>query len=463
MAVWSEVDFSALTEDRRIDAEHYRPEYLAQAKRIAGLPHKQLWEIADISDGNHISIAESFVDDGIRYLRGQDLSDFFIADKTPVFIPQSTYDALKRSHMRPGDILLGIVATIGTVSLVTNRFGKLTGNCKIGIIRPKNIESEFLATFFLSALGQREIHRWARGTVQTGVILPDLKRLPIPIISASIRSGIAEQVCAALSRKEECTQLLADAETALDEALGLTQMDLTPHLFYEARYADASAACRIDADYFQPAKRTVLAALSRMGGESIGRQFRSVRQLWQPDRMNPADAVRNYDLTDALSGFLDDTLEPTTAAQIGSTKKAFAPGDLVISRLRSYLKEIAIVLPGGETPLVGSSEFIVLRPKQNALPVEALLVYLRSPYVQTILKWCQDGSNHPRFDEKELLAIPVPDKVMSIGKELTAKVKNALTARRESRRLLDTAKRTVEVAIEESEAAALRFLKEQQG
>jgi restriction endonuclease S subunit len=114
----------------------------------------------------------------------------------------------------------------------------------------------------------------------------------------------------------------------------------------------------------------------------------------------------------------------------------------------SYLKEIAVVLPGGDTPLVGSSEFIVLRPNRKALPVEALLVYLRSPYVQTILKWCQDGSNHPRFDEKELLAIPIPAKIAKIQDHLAARVKDAIAARRESRRILDTAKRAVEMAIE---------------
>jgi type I restriction enzyme, S subunit len=138
-------------------------------------------------------------------------------------------------------------------------------------------------------------------------------------------------------------------------------------------------ASRMDAEYFQPAKRAALDALLRMPGQSIGQQFRSVRRLWQPDRAKAGDPIRNYDLTEALSIFLDHSLEPTSAEQIGSTKKLLAPGDVVISRLRSYLKEIALVLPGDNLPLVGSTEFIVLRPNRNGFPAGALLVYLRSP------------------------------------------------------------------------------------
>ncbi len=106
-----------------------------------------------------------------------------------------------------------------------------------------------------------------------------------------------------------------------------------------------------------------------------------------------------------------------------------------------------MVLNTGDVPMVGSSEFIVLRPEAEAIRVEALLVYLRSRYIQTVLKWCQDGSNHPRFDQKELLTLPVPDVVCDNQEEITDKVKESITARREARQLLEEAKTMVEKAI----------------
>ena len=158
-------------------------------------------------------------------------------------------------------------------------------------------------------------------------------------------------------------------------------------------------------------------------------------------------------MTDALRPFLDETLEPTPAAEIGSTKKRLQAGDLVISRLRSYLKEIAVVLPSEGVPMVGSTEFIVLRPGKDAIKAETLFVFLRSPCVQTVLKWCQDGSNHPRFDEKEVLGLRVPNVVADIQDELGELVGKSIAARREARRLLEDAKDLVEGAILPSNGA----------
>jgi type I restriction enzyme S subunit len=224
-------------------------------------------------------------------------------------------------------------------------------------------------------------------------------------------------------------------------------VDLTPRLFYQDTFAHAADAGRFDAEYYQPAKWNVLRTLAAMPGKPLEEHFRPVKKLWQPSDQPATAIVRNYDLTDALTPFLDDTTPTATAGEIKSTKKRFEPGDLVISRLRSYLKEIAVVLAANGTPQVGSTEFIVLRSRKTKLSAEALLVFLRSAPVQTVLKWCQDGSNHPRFAEKELFLLPVPDTVLKVQENISAKIKEATAARQESLRLLDEAKGTIEETI----------------
>src|ERR1700674_5073905 len=111
MAVWSSVELDSLSKDFRLDAEHYQPEYLRQEKTTARLQHVELRTVANVSDGNHLSIAEQFSETGVRYLRGQDLSDFFVSDADPIYIPERIYETLSRSHMFAGDVLLGIVGT----------------------------------------------------------------------------------------------------------------------------------------------------------------------------------------------------------------------------------------------------------------------------------------------------------------------------------------------------------------
>lgn len=471
MAVWSTVSFSALTDDLRIDAEHYRPDCLAQAKRIAALPHKLLSEIADISDGNHISIAESFTDDGVRYLRGQDLADFFIADKRPVFIPESTYATLKRSHMRPGDILVGIVATIGTVSLVTDRFGKLTGNCKIGIIRPKAIESEFLAIFFLSALGQREIHRWARGTVQTGVILPDLKKLPIPIVSDSIRRAITERVRAAHARKQEYEYRFSEAEAMLNEALGLADLELPPCLFYEARFADASTAARLDAEFFQPHYTSILDHLRKTKPESIV----SLGDLLTV--CTNGHTPLHHDLSQGETLFL--TAEHVSDFQINYetdkrilavhdsgelSRTSLKEGDVLIT-IKGKVGNCAVIenLPGS----VNINQDVALVRPVDRIPLHYFCAYLNSIAGKLFVQQLSTNQINPFLALGNLRKIPFPvyseQRMAQYADKCKELIHRAVTARRDAYHLLHNAKLALEIAIEDSEAAAMRFLKEDRG
>ena len=447
MAVWSCVEIDNLSEDFRLDAEHYQPEYLRQEKAMAKLPHVELRTVADVSDGNHMSIAEDFAEKGVRYLRGQDLSDFFISDADPIYIPERTYTGLSRSHMFPGDVLVGIVGTIGSVGLVTNRHGKLTGNCKLAIIRTRSLPAEYIATYLASRVGQNEIQRRVRGAVQMGLILPDIKALPIVVPNDTQRDAIVNLVKGAERNRELCRELVAQAENLVAESLGLLNLDLSESLFYERDFADFQTANRFGAEYFMPCKQRVLDALAKQPGRLLSEHCQSVRDLFDATDARRGEQVRNFDLTAALEPVLDDSMETMPAAEIGSTKKKFQAGDVVISRLRSYLREIAVVRTSPAVAAIGSSEFIVLRPRENAkskLTPETLLIYLRSLPVQTILKWSQDGSAHPRFDEDDLLAIPVPDSVVRIAPKIDALVNEALTARAEAARLLEEAKAEVE-------------------
>lgn len=454
---------SALPGERRMDAEFWQPRYIDNVAAVSAHAHTTLGDlVTTFRKGIFYILASDYVESGIPFYRSANVQSIIPSDSGLAFITAERDRLETKTSLRRGDIMLAKTGKYGASVVLCDRCNVSQDVIAVKVKRDR-INPLFLAVYLNTKPGQLELRRWFQGQVQEHLSLPDAKRILVPLLSTEVQQSAQDTIEDAEKAFQKADDTYAEVEALLESVLGLDKLDLTPRLFYEARFAEIDAAARMDADYFQPAKRVILAALSRMARRPIGKQFRPVRQLWQPDRAKPGDRVRNYDLTDALSPFLDDTLEPTTADQIGSTKKALAPGDIVISRLRSYLKEIAVVLPGGDTPLVGSSEFIVLRPNRKALSVEALLVYLRSPLIQTILKWCQDGSNHPRFDEKELLAIPIPEKVTAIEKELSAKVKAAIAARRESRRLLDTAKRAVEIAIEESESAALRFLKQERG
>jgi type I restriction enzyme S subunit len=297
-----------------------------------------------------------------------------------------------------------------------------------------------------------------QGNVQQHLSLEDGKSLPIPRLGLSFQERIHDAVLDADRQQEAVTEAILAAEARLLVALGVADWSPPEPLTYTARASAAFAAARLDAQYYMPAKERVRQSLAALPGKLLSDRADSIREQWLPTNAPPEMRVRNYDVTDALVPLLDAEKEPTAAADIGSMKKVLRDGDVAISRLRAYLKETAVVRRTDEIPSVGSSEFIVLRPKGNSISPEAMMVFLRSAPVQTILKWCQDGSQHPRFSETDLLAIPVPDVVAEVSPKITAIAQRGFAARRRARHLLGAAKRAVEIAIEDSEPAAIAFL-----
>ena len=421
--------------------------------------------VASVSDGNHFSIADEFTDEGIPYYRGQDVvGNFFIERGSPQRISAAAYHAahMHRSHLQIGDVLVSIIGTIGEASIVTAP-APATCSCKLAILRPHSVPPAYLATVLRSSIGRSQTERFTRGAVQMGLLLEDMDQIHIPRQSEGFETAIVDAGGRAQELLKRVENGLAHSEAMLLSALGLRTWQPPEPLTYTRRAPEVMGARRFDAVYFTPEKKYATDALARLGGPKLGEVFTSARDMFSPGDCSTSMQVRNFDVTHALQPELTDETPPVPASEIGSMKKRMRNGDVAISRLRAYLREIAIVRTSETPPTVGSSEFVVLRPKGRGKPLspEALLVFLRSRPVQAVLKWCRDGSQHPRFDENDLLAIPVPDLLWHISDRLAEQVSTAFAARREATALLEKAKRAVEIAIEDSEAAALQFLAKQ--
>ena len=447
MAVWSILSSRELTPDRRFDAEFYTHPGFALCRRFktAGIPFDSVFRRV-VHPGEFTRSYQEVP--GRLFLRAQNVRPASISVNDPLYVSETIYASLANAKANTNDLLLVRTgANHGNLARVPAALdGVMVSSHTLRLVPQKDAPVHALEVLFASEIGRSLLLSLRSGGTHGQINAQALHTLFLPDLR-SLETPIKTMVLGIEAKREESAKHYTEAETILTAALGLDRVDLTPRLFYEDTFAHAADAARFDPEYYQPAKWNVLRALAAMPGKPLEEHFRSVKKLWQPAEQPPSAIVRNYDLNDALTPFLDDTTPTAEAGEIKSTKKRFEPGDLVVSRLRSYLKEISVVLPSQGAPLVGSTEFIVLRSRKTDLSAEALLVFLRSAPVQTVLKWCQDGSNHPRFAERELLRLPIPNTVLKAQAAVTAKIKEAVAARQESRRLLDEAKRTVEAAI----------------
>lgn len=93
-------------------------------------------------------------------------------------------------------------------------------NCKIAILRPFDIRPELLAIWLASRYGQNELRRRVRGAVQQGVILPDLKTIPIPRFSDRTVANVVACVAEAKKAVADSLNLYPEAEAELLDRIG---------------------------------------------------------------------------------------------------------------------------------------------------------------------------------------------------------------------------------------------------
>ena len=174
----------------------------------------------------------------------------------------------------------------------------------------------------------------------------------------------------------------------------------------------------IAAEHYHPDKLSALKDLQKNGGELVC-SFASSARVHAGS--NILDGIPVFDLGAATSHILD--AGQAIKDERVSVKKMVRAGDVLISRLRSYLRQVAIVPPVIKQAAV-STEFIVLHQKEQR-NIAFLMPFLLSAPVQTILAWSQDGNEHPRYNEAVLLGLPIPNSVLDLSDSLNTLVEAA--------------------------------------
>jgi len=162
----------------------------------------------------------------------------------------------------------------------------------------------------------------------------------------------------------------------------------------------------IAAEHYHPDKIKQLKRLNQNDYVPLSSVAKNTRMLFDPSTQKDLPI---FDLGAATQHFFD----PGQAIDEDrvSTKKLVKSGDILVSRLRSYLKQVAVI-PEEITSAAVSTEFVVLRSCLDS-NISFLVPFILSDPVQTILAWSQDGNEHPRFNESILLELKIPKSVIA--------------------------------------------------
>ena len=176
---------------------------------------------------------------------------------------------------------------------------------------------------------------------------------------------------------------------------------------------------------------------------TIGDLVDVVTTVRRPTAMPTDRPLLLLDVGHAWEGLILATHAPVPASGVGSPKALVQPGDVVISRLRSYLRQAAYIgddlytRAAGGNHVAVSAEFVVLRGRPGGVPAAALLPHLLTEPVQQRLASSEAGGQHPRFRKETLAGIEVPDEILENAAAIAARVARAPGRLREALALLE--------------------------
>ncbi|MFK5924184.1 MAG: hypothetical protein QM496_18560 [Verrucomicrobiota bacterium] len=454
----TEIRLYDLERTKRIDAEFFKKSHVLIEKNLASRKTFSIADLVAVSDGNHFSISDSFIESGIPYYRGQDVTGpFFIEQSNPIEITSEAFadNHMKRSHLEKGDVLLSIVGTVGALSLVGSD-RKATCSCKLAIFRPHSIEAEFLAIYLESKLGASQIQRFRRGTVQTGFLLEDVDQVLIPQLSTELKREIVGKVQAARIALECSEQARDKAEQTLLSALKLDNWEPPNPLSYEKPASDVFAAKRYDANFFHPKFEALENKIAQAGElEILGNLSSQISRGRQPDYTEKGLPVVNSKHVAKGTVRIDDG---NRFAQPRDNSLLIEKGNVLINgtgvgtigRSAAYLEPY---------PALPDNHVTIIKIKEHSIDPTYLATFLNSPAGQLQVEQRYSGSS----GQIELYPSDIADfKIWLAPEHIQNKIRDLVFESRNkshhSKSLLARAKRAVEIAIEQDEKTALAYL-----
>ena len=138
-------------------------------------------------------------------------------------------------------------------------------------------------------------------------------------------------------------------------------------------------------------------------------------------------SIIQINTSDSMGGYLNINSEVNDS--INSNKKILRKGDVIISRLRPYLRQVAYVDEDRKEILGASTEFFVIRARNNE-SIAYLVPFLLSQPAQLVFENSVEGSQHPRFKEEDVLNLKIPKNIYDERANISKRVIEAIESYR---------------------------------
>ena len=451
----------------RIDAEYWHPFLIKLSCHIRSnsVPlgklikdgHRVVYENTKILSKDDIS------NDSPKFLQAADIESPIINIEKSGYVSNDDWLRYKKGRVIRGEILLEVKGNVQKVAIVPDDFPEkvLISGTLYKFIVNDNVNKYFIVVYLSCRFGQKLKTRLISNIATPFISKSELYEIPIPLLDSVFQNKIEEIYLYLLDLRRKSTKLFEQAKTLLLSELGLTNWQPKHQPTFVKNYSDTQKADRIDAEYYQPKYEEIIKAIKSYSGgwDTLGnlvaiKKCVEVGSDQYLDEGIPFVRVSNispYEITE------EKYISEKLYAEIDQNQPK--KGEVLFSKDGS--PGIAHYLNERPRKMIPSSGILRLKARSQKTNNEYLTLVLNSILVKEQINRDVGGSIilHWRPDQVKDTVIPILEEAKQ--SEIQQKVIESFNLRKQSKHLLESAKRAVEIAIEEDEKTAIDWLKNQ--
>lgn len=458
---------SVMLKKERLDSNYAAFPNRNVLKRILETQNwKTLGEVVNYISSGHTPYLYDVKSEGdIGFITVECISDLKLHfDRLKSITKEHFENEFKNNRLVKDSVCCTIKRRICKAFPVTKDFGDLAFNQDISFFLPKTeiVNPVYLATYLCSNIGQSFAFRQMTEQMNPYISVGNLKSLPIVILSMSFQKKIAALFEVAQQLSENSTQSYSSAETILLETIGLKDFEPSTDAVNVKSYKDSFLTSgRLDSEYYQKKYEEVVSHIKAQKYDMLSNLV-TIKKSIEPGSDAYSDEglpfMRVSDFNKLGLSEPDKKLSSAFCSDNATLIKKFKPKKETILFSKDGSVGTAYMLRKDEDLITsGAILHLTVKDKSQIIP-EYLTLALNSKLVQMQAERDAGGSIilHWRISEIENVVVPIIDYTKQ--EEIAKLVEESFRLKKQSEQLLETAKRAVELAIEQDEEAAMLYI-----
>ena len=397
----------------------------------------------------------------IKFIKTDNLRENRVSPPFAHYLSEEGNEIRKNSALKKGDIITTIIGAtkeiVGRTSIIQKEILPANINQNIALIRVDHnkIIPNYLNIYLNTKFGRGLLYYHSRQTEQVNLNCREVERVLVPLFD-DLQIVVSDLVLKIEQFKVHYKHLYSQAEKILLEEIGLLAFEPSHEPINIKSFQESFATSgRLDAEYYQKKYDDYIEVVQqyRGGSEKISVCCDMNIKNFKPDDKQVYKYIELSNI--GKSGDINGCTVNLGKELPSRARRRVVTGDVIISSIEGSLESCALVTDEYHAALCSTGFYVLKSDKINS---ETLLVLFKSKLMQNILKQNCSGTILTAINKNEFFNIELPLIESSKQQQIADFIEQSFALKKESEHLLEVAKCAVEMAIEEDEGVALKYI-----